>query len=42
MCTNQNNIFKAHVFRDFSDDTVDKNLLANAGDITNSTFENKR
>ena len=42
MCTNQNNIFKAHVFRDFSDDTVDRNLLANAGDITNSTFENKR
>ena len=43
-CTNQNNIFKAHlkVFRDFPDDTVDKNLLANAGDITNSTFENKR
>ena len=42
MCTNQNNIFKAHVFRDFPDDTVDKNLLVNAGDITNSTFENKR
>ena len=34
--------FKVYVFRDFLGDTVDKNLLANAGDITNSTFENKR
>ena len=41
-CTNQNNIFKAHVLRDLPGDTMDKNLLANAGDITNPTFENKK